>query len=219
VLRLLVLSLILANAALFAWSQGLLLAWGFGPAQQAEPQRIQQQIQPEAVRILKPDEARRVDESALQASTLPECLQAGPLEGAQLAAVKSALESWPFGSYSIDAVAEPARWIVYMGKYPNVDTVERKKAELRQLGISFEALSNPALEPGLSLGGYGTEAEAKKQLDALGLRGVHTARVVQERPEIKGQKLVLPALDEPLRARLDPLNKALGPGKPLVACR
>ena len=51
-LRLLVLLLLLANAAFFAWSQGLLLAWGVGPLQQSEPQRVQQQLQPQAVRVL-----------------------------------------------------------------------------------------------------------------------------------------------------------------------
>ena len=39
-LRLLVLLLVLANGAFYAWSQGLLAAWDFGPATQSEPQRI-----------------------------------------------------------------------------------------------------------------------------------------------------------------------------------
>jgi hypothetical protein len=34
-LRLFVLLLLLANAAFFAWSQGLLMAWGIGPPQQS----------------------------------------------------------------------------------------------------------------------------------------------------------------------------------------
>ena len=50
-LRLTVLLLLLANGGYFAWSQGLLLPWGYGPLQQSEPQRLRQQIRPEALRI------------------------------------------------------------------------------------------------------------------------------------------------------------------------
>ena len=70
-----------------------------------------------------------------------------------------------------------------MGKYLTVENVARKKAELRQRGVSFEALSNPSLEPGLSLGGFATEVAAMQHLEVLSERGVRTARVVQERPE------------------------------------
>jgi hypothetical protein len=55
-LRLLVLILILANGAYFAWSEGLLRAYGFAPAQQREPQRLAQQIKPEALRVLSAGE-------------------------------------------------------------------------------------------------------------------------------------------------------------------
>jgi hypothetical protein len=47
---------------------------------------------------------------------------------------------------------------------------------------------------------------------------VHTAKVLQERPEGKGQLLKLPAVDDTLRAKLDDLKSALN-GKALKACR
>jgi hypothetical protein len=217
-LRLLVLLLLLANGGYFAWSQGLLLPWGVGPAQQSEPQRLAQQVHPEALRILKADEARRVETSAGGAPRAAECLQAGLLDDAQAGTLRSALDSWPPGSWSLEPVTEPPRWIVYMGKYLTQDNVTRKKAELRQRGVSFESLANPALEPGLSLGGFASEADANRQLEALAQRGVRTAKVVQERPEQKGQRLLLPAVDDALRPRLDDLKAGLA-GKPLRPCR
>lgn len=217
-LRLLVLLLLLANAGFYAWSEGLLLSWGLGPAQQSEPQRLGQQIRPDAIRVLRADEARRLETAVAAAARPPECLQAGPLEEAQLNAVRPLLASWPAGSWNLEPVAEPARWIIYMGKYASDENVNRKKGELRQLGISFEPLSNPALEPGLSLGGHASEADANRQLESLVARGVRTARVVQERPEVQGQKLVLPALDEGLRPRAEELRAALN-GKALRPCR
>ena len=51
-LRLLVIVLLLANAGYYAWSQHLLARWGLAPAQEAETQRLAQQIRPEALRIL-----------------------------------------------------------------------------------------------------------------------------------------------------------------------
>ncbi|MGL4809052.1 MAG: SPOR domain-containing protein, partial [Giesbergeria sp.] len=50
-LRLTVIVLLLANAGYYAWSQGHLAEWGLAPAPQGEPQRLQQQIRPEAVRL------------------------------------------------------------------------------------------------------------------------------------------------------------------------
>ena len=217
-LRLIVLLLLLANGGFYAWSQGLLLPWGVGPTQQSEPQRVQQQIQPETVRVLPAQDLRQLETQVAQAPRPPECLQTPTLEPAQVGPVRAALESWPSGSWKLDAVNETARWIVYMGKYPSADQVARKRAELRQLGISFEALTNPALEPGLSLGSYPTEVAAMEQMEALTGRGVHTARVVQERPEQHGQRLTLPAVDDTLRPRLDALKTTLA-ATPLRPCR
>jgi hypothetical protein len=215
-LRLAVLLLLLANAAYYAWSQGWLASAGLEPARQTEPQRVRQQIKPNAVRVLSADEAKGIE--ATSAAKPPECLQAGLFEDAQVASLREALQGWPAGAWTLEPAVEPARWIVYMGKYLTLENVSRKKAELRQMGVSFEALANPSLEPGLSLGGFATQAAANAQMEALSQRGVHTAKVVQERPEARGQLLKLPTVDDSLRARLEDLKPALS-GKPLRPCR
>ena len=51
-LRFLVLVLLLANAGYLAWSQQWLAGLGLAPATEAEPERLQRQIAPEALRIL-----------------------------------------------------------------------------------------------------------------------------------------------------------------------
>ena len=215
-LRLTVFVLALANAGYFAWSQGLLASWGIAPAQQSEPQRLAQQIKPQALRLLPPDEARRVElASAIKPA---ECLQAGPVDEAQLPALRQVLDEWPTNTWTLEPAVEPPRWIVYMGKYLTADNVNRKKAELRQMGVSFEPLSNPALEPGLSLGGFASQQAATQQMEVLTRHGVRTAKVVQERAEVRGQLLKLPAVDDLVRARLEDLKPVLA-GKPLRACR
>lgn len=218
-MRLLVLALVLLNGLYYAWSHDLLRDYGFAPARQSEPQRLAQQIRPEAIRILSPDEVGRAEPAAPVATKAPECLQAGLFDEAQVPTLRKALEdALPAGSWLLDAAVEPARWIVYMGRYPNAETLARKRAELASLNLRFEPLINPELEPGLSLGGFTTQDAANEALAALSRRGVRTARVVQERAEVRGSLLKVPAADEALRARLDEVKPALA-GKPLRNCK
>lgn len=53
-MRTLVLLLLMLNGGYFAWSQGWLRFYGLAPAQQSEPQRLRQQIRPEALQLLSP---------------------------------------------------------------------------------------------------------------------------------------------------------------------
>ena len=220
-LRLLVLALLLANAGYFAWTQGLLADYGFAPAVQAEPQRLAQQIRPEAMRLLTTAEARQIENEpspAPTAQSAPECLQAGLFSPEQSSALRAGLESsFPIGSWTLESGVEPGRWIVYMGKYSSEDALNKKRSELRGLGVSFEALVNPALGPGLSLGHYTSQAEAERELAKAATRGVRTAKVVLERPESRGQLLKLPAADAAIKAKLEALKPQLA-GKPLQSC-
>ncbi|UUZ72161.1 SPOR domain-containing protein [Polaromonas sp. P1(28)-8] len=216
-LRLLVLALLLANAGYFAFTQGLLADYGWAPAIQAEPQRLEQQIRPEAMQLLSTGEARQFESTT--PSGAAECLQAGLFSDEQAGALRPRLQaSLPAGSWSLESSAEPGRWIIYMGKYSSDEALAKKRGELRQRGVSFEPLLNPALGPGLSLGHFGSQADAERELERAATLGVRTARVVLERPEAKGQLLRLAAVDAALRSQLEALKPQLE-GKALQACR
>lgn len=220
-LRLLVLLLLLANAGYFAWSQGLLASYGFAPSQQSEPQRLTQQLRPEAMQLLSPREAQQLENTpapARPAATPAECLQAGPFNEAQSATLRASLQkALPAGSWALEGNVEPARWMVYMGKYTNADALAKKRSELRQLGVSFETVSSEALSPGLSLGSFATQAAAESELAKIATRGVRTAKVIQERAESRGQLLKLASVDAGLKAQLEDLKPQFG-GKALQAC-
>lgn len=218
-LRLIVLLLVLANGTYFAWSHGLLRAYGWAPAEQSEPQRLKQQIRPEAIRILNVEETRRVEIASQTPVRPPECLQAGLLDDAQVESLRRIVETaLPPGSWLLEPMLEPGRWIIYMGKYPNADAVEKKRKELAKLNLQFEPLNNPELELGLSLGGFETQAEANKELANLVRRGVRTARVVVERAEVRGSLFRIPAADDAVRAKLDELKPVLA-DKTLKSCK
>ena len=231
--------LVLGNAAYFAWTRSLLAAYGLAPAAQSEPQRLTQQIHPEALHLLTPAEARQLEanpaSSAAQAPDLSparlasaatlqgaaaapaECLQVGFFNEEQAAVLRARLQSvLPPGSWALESSAESARWMVYMGKYSSAEVVAKKKSELRQLRVSFEALANPALEPGLSLGTFASQSEAELEMARIAKRGVRTAKVILALPESRGQKLRLPAVDAGLRAQLEAIKPQLA-GKALQA--
>lgn len=238
-LRFLVLVLLLANAGYYAWSQGLLQTWGLAPAQQAEPQRLQQQIQPEALRIVgakapppvaapaSGTEAAESPVSAEPASTASvpvaaapsagECLQAGVFDEEQADALRRAAAALPQGSWSLQRTTIAGRWMVYMGRFADSDALAKKRAELREIGVPFDRPNNASLEPGLSLGRFSTEDAAQRGLSNLAAKGVRTARVVQERPDAPGFMLRLPTVDDALRTQVEALRPALA-GKTLRPC-
>lgn len=243
-LRLTVIVLLLANAGYYAWSQGHLAEWGLAPAPQGEPQRLQQQIRPEAVRLAgepvtppvrpAPAAVPAPEHSAAQASaeapaasvpaaaTEParpagECLQAGVFDEEQANALRRVAGALPQGSWSLQRTTIPGRWMVYMGKFADADALAKKRAELRELGISFDRPSTASLEPGLSLGRFSTEEAAQRGLGNLVAKGVRTAKVVQERPDTPGYQLRLPSVDDALRPQLDVLRPAMA-GKTLKPC-
>ena len=74
------LALLLANAGYFAWANGLLASYGFAPPVQAEPQRLNQQIRPEAMQLLTSGAPAPTDLQPVAynpAAATGQCLQAG----------------------------------------------------------------------------------------------------------------------------------------------
>ena len=247
-LRLAVIVLLLANAGYYAWSQGLLRPLGYAPQEQSEPQRMNQQIRPETLQILKanpsktssaappgststppppptsPSQATAANDSptppttpaALGPADSAECLQAGVFDDRQAEALRTAAAGLPAGSWTLEPTPIPGRWMVYMGRFDDIETLDRKRAELRARKVDHDRAGG-TLELGLSLGRFASKEAAERELTNLGTKGVRTARVVQERAEAPGFTLRLPAVNDALRAQLDVLRTAMA-GKTLRAC-
>jgi len=179
---------------------------------------MEQQIKPEAFRVLTTAEFKRV-EAQVQADLVPkECLQAGPFDDAQAMVLRAALETTLVpGSWQLQVSTVPARWIVYMGKFANAEGLAKKREELAVMRLVPQGLNNADLEIGLSLGGFDSQSAAQAELARLSLRGIRTARVVQERAEGQQTQLKLPALTQEMKRRLNDLKPALA-GRPLKNC-
>ena len=230
-LRLAVVLLLLANAGYYTWSHGLLRDWGLGPASQAEPQRLQQQIAPQNLRLLPPEgkepapgtpspsstpPASDTESSAASAQPLA-CLQAGAFDARQADALRQAAAQLPEGSWSLEPVPAAGRWMVYMGRFADDEALAKKRAELRALKIAYDR-PGAALEPGLSLGRYSTAEGALRALAQLGEQGVRKARVVQERSDTPTYTLRLPAVSAAQRAQAEAALQSALAGKALRPC-
>ena len=213
--------LLVVNLLYFGWVQGGLPPYGVvaeAPTEPSEPPRLAQQIQPEAISEVK------VMSPALWAAFVPatpqpaKCLQAGLFKDEQGTALRDALVAgMPVGTWLLNPVVQPARWIVYVGRFADPNAAALKRAELKAVGIRDEALRNQALVPGLSLGGFASEGLANAWLEQLKKRGLQKAQVVKESPELQGLRLRLPAADEALLQKLKAFEPLLA-GKALEPC-
>ena len=236
-LRLAVIALLLANAGYYAYTQGWLRSAGLVTPEQAEPQRLQQQIRPETLKVLRaqgatnnptPPPAPAAAPAADTAASTPaptaaapadagECLQAGIFDEKQATALRTAAASLPQGSWTLEPTPITGRWMIYMGRFDDQDTLDKKRAELRARKVDFDRAGG-TLEPGLSLGRFSTEEAAQRGLTALNAQGVRTARVIQERQAATGFILKLPAVTDAQRQQwLATLRPAIA-GKTLGSC-
>ena len=236
-LRLAVIALLLANAGYYAYTQGWLRSAGLVTPEQAEPQRLQQQIRPETLKVLRaqgatnnptPPPAPAAAPAADTAASAPaptaaapadagECLQAGVFDDKQATALRTAAASLPPGSWSLEPTPITGRWMIYMGRFDDQDTLDKKRAELRARKVDFDRAGG-TLELGLSLGRFSTEEAAQRGLTALNAQGVRTARVIQERQAATGFILKLPAVTDAQRQQwLATLRPAMA-GKTLGSC-
>jgi SPOR domain len=135
----------------------------------------------------------------------------------ELLRAELALLGLPASQWQLTETRSGGRWIVYMGRYDNTEQVERKKAELRGLGVQFREITATGLAPGLALGTYSTEAAARQALQKAEQDGVRTAKVAQERAESVSFTLRLPAITAAQRAQVDGLRDAMA-GKALRRC-
>jgi hypothetical protein len=147
------------------------------------------------------------------------CLEAGPFTPDEnRTAVQQLGKVLPKGAWRTQAVSVPGLWLVYMGPYPDAESLQRKLVELRRLrNLSFEEVRSPSnLALGVSLGRFADERQANASLETMRLRGVRTARVVNARPSMELLVQRVPQASPADQAKLAALP--LPAGKGFIAC-
>ena len=211
-LRALVVAVLLANLVFYAWTQGWLDdVAGVRASGDREPERMARQVRPELITVLPP-------QSAASAGANAACLEAGPFAADEIggadAALQAALPADQRSSVATVRLDKPGQWIVYMGKYPNREALQKKVEELKRRNVKYDEMrSPPSLDGGLSLGRFDDRAGAERALAQFGQQGIHTARVVELSPAGITFVLRAAAADSALAARLSGLKSdALGRG-------
>jgi hypothetical protein len=170
---------------------------------------------------LGPGAAAQTPAASPAPATLPagvSCLQVGVFTEQQADTLQPRLKAGlPEGSWSFEASGDSVRWIIYMGRYISKAAINRKRQMLDQLGLPFEQPLSPMLNRGLSLGSFASRAEAEEALARMNERGLRSAKVVLERPELPSLWLRLPMADAALRKKLDALKPQLA-GKAVQPC-
>lgn len=209
-MRTLFLALLLANV--------LLAAYAYWRETQPGPQAdiARQQIAPERIRLLTPDEAEAM--SAARRALPQSCIEWGAFA---LAEVPKAIES--IEALGVKArerrLEEPGRWWVMLPPLATRAAATARLAELKKLGIEDVGVIDDdanGYRNGLSLGLFRSEEGARTRLDGLAKRGVAGARVVTREAAVRVYLQVREA-PEGFRGRANDL-KAAWPAAELRDC-
>ncbi|MBK5105350.1 MAG: SPOR domain-containing protein [Burkholderiales bacterium] len=174
-MRMLFFILLLANATFFAY------AW-FGPGARAggDAQIIGQQLNPERIRLLRPEQLSGLTRKPEPAKTVAVCLEWGAFSDTDVARAEQVLEPLALGAkLSQRRQDELAGFWVYIAPLASRQAAAQKAAELKRLGVEdyFIVPDDPKWRNAISLGIFKTEDAAKTRLGALREQGVKSAAI------------------------------------------
>lgn len=232
--------LVLANFAFFAWSY-------LGGRASGEAQLLDQQFNPQAIRLLSPEQraalaAERAKHPAQPQQPVPSppqplparqqpaaapktavtaCLELGAFNVGDVQRVEQALEPLALGAkLSRRRADEIAGYWVFMPPQPGRAAANRKAAELKKLGVDdfFVVQDDSKFRYSISLGVFKTEEAAKARLDQLRAKGIRTARIGARDTTVQKVYFVVREVPEPVAAKLGELRQSF-PGSELKECQ
>lgn len=213
-MRILFFILGLANVAFFAY------AWfGAGAQASGDEQIIGQQLNPEKIRLLAPEQV-----SALTRKPEPPkaaaCLEWGALAAGDVARAEQALEPLALGAKLSQRKQEDAAgfW-VYIGPLSSRQVATQKAGELKRLGVEeyFVVADDPKWRNAISLGVFKTEDAAKARLAALRAKGVKSAAAGPRGPQPDKTYFQVREASPALAAKLNELKQGF-PGTDVREC-
>lgn len=151
------------------------------------------------------------------------CTEVGNFTAADARRFSSQLASLNLGDKMVQKLTQDiTSYMVYIPPQDGRDGAERRKAELRRLGIGDfyvipESSPNPALRYGISLGIFRTEEAGKAYIGQLIGQGVRSARILARRSGAGKQVFQLHDLTPDARAALDKIRSAF-PDQEVRAC-
>jgi hypothetical protein len=185
-LRFIFWTLLLINSLLLVFNLGYLGNWPFASH---EPQRINQQRNPEKIELLSASAVLALSEAQTDSATkasqdkareVTACLEVGNFLPAEATGFEEKLKSLALGERQARSnVSEVASHMVYIPAQGSKEAADKKTAELRRIGVTdFFVMQEPAnLRWAISLGVFKSEEAAKAHLANLNGKGVKSARI------------------------------------------
>jgi hypothetical protein len=215
--------LLLANLAFFAW-----FYFGAGRALE-EPQLMQQQLNPQEIRLLSADQVAKLAAERAKQADRPKappkvppvaCLELGAFSPVDVPRVQQALEPLALGSrLSQRRAQEIASYWVFIPPLRSRQAANQKAAELKKLGVEdfFVVLEDPKARFAISLGVFKTEEAARSRLAELRTKGVRTARVGPKETSVQKVYFAIREVPDALVAKLNDLRQGFA-GTELKDC-
>lgn len=155
-LRTLALGLGVANALLLAAQFGVyerLLGRPDAQEAQREPARLQRQLHPEVLQVLTPQAASAAlaaaaASAAASSAGAAACLEAGPFSGTEAEAAERTLRDagLPPASWQALRTEDGGAYLVYMGRYADRETLQRKLEEVKRRKVEVEEINDDTME-------------------------------------------------------------------------
>jgi hypothetical protein len=198
-MRIVVLLLLVANLTLLGYT---LLDSGGG-----EGVRLQQQVQPEKIKLLTPQEVAALGPAKV-AALADVCVEFGPFSDVERTRVIADLEPLGLGRLlTLRRVEFDNAFIVSVGPFPSRVAADNRVIELRRQGVKEMSVADTGRgQFVVSFGVFRTEQAAQAHNDELAKQGVKLVRV-QPRPQPLAQTvLVVRDPQQPVVARLKDLQ-------------
>ena len=197
--------LILANLLFFAWQTGYLVPI---ETPRGEGERLAKQVEPEKIRILTPDEVKRITEAAKNRALA--CIEWGTFPSAEADKAAEALAMLGLGSRLVSRkVEETAGWWVFIAPQGNKANADKKVDELKRLGVPdfFIVQDEGPNKFAISLGVFRAEDAAKNYLAGIAAKGVKSALVGERETKVTKTAFRLSGLDDAANAKFEAIKK------------
>ena len=201
-MRTIVILLLLANVVLFAYPR-------LDPAGSGEAARLAEQVQPDRIRLLTPQQVAALGPSKVAA--LPDvCLEWGPFSDGERARALAELEPSGLGRLLTQKRVEntTAFW-VFLPRSSNKAAIDRRVEELKAAGVKDVAVVDTGAQRyTISLGVFRTEEVARALVADLARQGISDAQAGPRQQTIAQTLLVIRDPEAPVVARVRALQPA-----------
>jgi hypothetical protein len=211
VLKFIFWSLLLANAALFAYGQGYL---GSFKAAEREPARMKNQLAAERIALVPAAQAEAAatvaqEPAPVAAAPAPAtiaCTEVGDFDAVAARRFDNLIA--PLGLADKQSrinvpVTQITQYVVHIAPQGSREAAEKRAAELAARGVTnYYIMPDTALRWGISLGVFKSEAAAQSLRNALGRQGLEGVRITGRGPTVNKLAYQFRGIDQATRDRL-----------------